>query len=214
MEAEDVAAPVTLPRLAFIADRFTHPGPFETALRIVMEDAVPWIHLRDHEADEENFLLCARELVDLARSQDSQVCFSMNTRGHVARELDAEVHATHLGPSPDVARRMLGPERIIGFSAHENADLSSNVARNVNYLFFSPVFDPGSKPGKKGVGIGALESFCRKAGAIPVFALGGITPGRISPCVEAGAYGVAVVTGILAAEDPVAAAEAYMRQLR
>lgn len=59
----------------------------------------------------------------------------------------------------------------------------------------------------------ALRSFCQTAEPVPVFALGGITPERVAPCRTAGAHGVAVLSGILNATTPNAAARAYLRAL-
>ena len=83
------------------------------------------------------------------------------------------------------------------------------------YLFFSPVFNPQGKPGYAGAGVGALRDFVQYVqGRVPVYALGGVTPERVGPCLDAGSYGVAVLSGIMMADRPGEAAHKYFDALR
>jgi thiamine-phosphate pyrophosphorylase len=110
----------------------------------------------------------------------------------------------------DVARERLGPDAVIGFSAHEEKEVTGPQAAHVDYFFFSPIFPTESKPGHPGTGIETLSRICA-ATEVPVFALGGITPARVGLCLEAGVQGVAVLSGILDAKDPARAAKAFLR---
>jgi thiamine-phosphate pyrophosphorylase len=83
----------------------------------------------------------------------------------------------------------------------------------VDYYFFSPVYETSSKPDQPPAGRSALRSFCRTAAPTPTIALGGITPERVPACCDAGAEGVAVLSGIMNADVPVAATRAYLRAL-
>jgi thiamine-phosphate pyrophosphorylase len=74
------------------------------------------------------------------------------------------------------------------------------------------VYPTPSKPDHPGTGIGALRAFCQAAD-VPVLALGGVTPSRVSECRTAGAHGVAVLSGIMEVETPAAATRAYLRAL-
>ncbi|TAJ19223.1 MAG: thiamine phosphate synthase [Dehalococcoidia bacterium] len=76
---------------------------------------------------------------------------------------------------------------------------------------FGAVYAPGSKPGT-GAGAEALSAVAR-ATALPVFAIGGIHPQHVAECLRAGAYGVAVVSGILGAPDVRAAVDLYQEIL-
>lgn len=78
-------------------------------------------------------------------------------------------------------------------------------------LVFAPVFAPSWKSAVP-AGMDAL----RQAVAIatrPVYALGGITPARAAACLDAGAYGIGVLSGVMAASDPAAAVAAYLAAL-
>jgi thiamine-phosphate pyrophosphorylase len=83
----------------------------------------------------------------------------------------------------------------------------------VDYLVFSPVFPTSSKPDHPGAGLMALRAVCERAAPLPVMALGGVTPEGTGDCLDTGASGVAVLSGILAAADPPQAVRAYLRAL-
>ena len=99
--------------------------------------------------------------------------------------------------------------RAIGSKPRERED------HRPQYLFFSPVFNPQGKPGYAGAGIDALNDFVQYVqGRVPVYALGGVTPDRVGPCLDAGSYGIAVLSGIMMADHPGQAASAYLSALR
>jgi thiamine-phosphate pyrophosphorylase len=96
----------------------------------------------------------------------------------------------------------------LGYSAHHMLELSPARRRAVDYVTYSPIFPTSSKPGHPGTGVDALRRFSRQAG-VPVLALGGLTPERVASCRRAGAAGIAVLSGIMHADDPTRAAQAY-----
>lgn len=103
------------------------------------------------------------------------------------------------------------PTLTISASVHSLAQLRSLAAQQVAYCFYSPVFSPFSKPSDRRptLGIAGLRAGCVESAA-PIIALGGISPERVAPCRDAGAKGVAVLSGILLAEDPMQAIESYV----
>jgi thiamine-phosphate pyrophosphorylase len=172
----------------------------------------PWVHLRDHDAPPDAFADAARHLAARLRAEAPGVRLSVNTRLDVARALRAGLHLGWRGPSPVHARAALGPHALVGRSAHVLDEATDAEARASTYLFFSPVFPTTSKPGHPGAGPTALAAVCRAA-MRPVLALGGVTPARVTACLDAGAHGVAVLSGIVAAPDPGAATRAYLDAL-
>jgi len=200
------------PRLALIADGFSSPeraGPVLTAV----ESGVRWVHLRDHSAGGEAFDERARTLTNRLYDIAEDVVVTVNTRLEAAKCLDVGLHLGWRGPTVAEARSVLGKEARIGYSAHEVIEGESDRTPEADYYFFSPVFETPSKPDHPPAGLPALRSFCRAAAPTPVFALGGITPERVQPCREAGAEGVAVLSGIMDAEAPGAASRAYLQSL-
>jgi len=200
------------PCLALIADGFTDEQRADRTATAV-QAGVRWVHLRDHQAGPEAFEAAARRLTERLRTLASDVTVTLNTRLGVAQELNAGLHLGWRGPSVSDAREALGNDALLGYSAHEEIGIEGDRAPDVNYYFFSPVFETSSKPGQPAAGIPALRSFCRTAAPTPTLALGGITPERVQPCLEAGARGVAVLSGIMEAKVPIAATRAYLRAL-
>lgn len=200
------------PRLALIADGFTEKARADRAVAAV-EAGVRWVHLRDHSVGPDAFDEAAHDLVERLRAVDDDVTITVNSRVDVAEELGLGLHVGWHGPSVPEARDALGAEVLIGYSAHEQVEAEGDRTRGVDYYFFSPIFTSPSKPDQPPTGIGPLRNFCQRAAPTPVFALGGITPKRVSVCQEAGARGVAVLSGIMNVEAPGAAARAYLRAL-
>ena len=205
-------ADLPYPRLALIADGFTNADRAERAVAAVRA-GVRWVHLRDHQAGADAFETAAHDLTDRLRAEGDDVVITINTRHRVAEALNAGVHLGWRGPSVEEAGEHLGADALIGYSAHNEIGLEGDRAPDVNYYFYSPVYETSSKPDQPPAGISALRSFCRTAAPTPTFALGGITPDRVSACRGAGADGVAVLSGIMEADVPVAATRAYLRAL-
>lgn len=200
------------PRLALIADDFTSEDRADRAVTAV-EAGVRWVHLRDHDAGPEAFAQAARDLVPRLRAVTDDVTITVNSRIEVAKAHDLGLHVGWRGPAVPEARQVLEPDVLIGYSAHEHVEAEGDRTRGVDYYFFSPIFPTSSKPDQPATGVGPLRAFCQAAAPTPVFALGGITPERVSVCREAGARGVAVLSGIMDVETPRASARAYLRAL-
>ncbi len=199
-------------RLALIADGFTAPDRVDRVVSAVRA-GVQWVHLRDHRARRDRFARAADALADRLRAVDASVAISVNAHVGVAADLEAGLHVGQRGPSVQQARARLGADALVGYSAHDLIDTQSDRVDAPDYFFFSPVFPTSSKPDHPGMGTTVLETFCEAARPVPTLALGGITPERVPQCRSVGAYGVAVLSGIMDAEAPSAAARAYLRAL-
>lgn len=146
--------------------------------------------------------------------QAAGATFVVNDRVAVAQALGA---ALHLGPEdlplPE-ARRLLGPRAVIGYSAGTAAEARWAAEVGATYLGVGPVFPTASKADAgEPLGLEGLAQVLAGT-SLPVVAIGGITPMAVGPVLAAGARGVAVLSGILAAPDPLAATKDYRRELR
>lgn len=211
-----------LPRLILIGDGFTDS---ECADRIVeavaascgyasVEACEPnlWVHLRDRTASAGLFRECAARLVERLRDASPSILLSVNGRPEVADALQCGYHAGVRDAPPGFS---CGPRQPCGRSVHNPEEARNALVSGAQYLFFSPVFSPQGKPGYTGAGIDALRDFVHYVQArVPVYALGGVTPERIAPCLDAGSYGVAVLSGIMMADRPRKATTAYLSALR
>lgn len=136
----------------------------------------------------------------------------VNDRADIAFALDADgVHSTSDGMPVDAIRRIINHD-IIGVSCHYVQDVLDAEAVGANFATLSPVYRTTSKPGYAAIGLDTLEMACAESD-LPVFALGGINPDRVAACRHAGAYGVAVMTGIMDADDAYAATAALLDEL-
>lgn len=104
------------------------------------------------------------------------------------------------------------PERrlLVGRSCHSVAELRAAQGEGADYVTYSPVWGTASKPGYgPAFGTAGLAEGAAGVPGLPVYALGGIGPGRAAPCRAAGAAGVAVMGAIMRAADP----ETMVREL-
>ncbi len=202
-----------LPRLLLIADKFSDPRVETVVERIVEETPLRWVQLRDHRARRALFRGRADCMAERLRAARSDLLISVNADVGLARNIGAGLHLGVRGPSVADARGELGGDRLIGYSAHDLNEALRAAEEGADYVTFSPIYPTPSKPDHPGEGLDALSEVCARLTGTPVIALGGITPDRVQRCLEAGAYGVAVLSGILAAPDPIRSAGDYLAAL-
>lgn len=99
-----------------------------------------------------------------------------------------------------VARRLLGEDFIIGVSAHNPAEAVQAVSEGADYLGCGAVFGTATKHDVAKLGLENLRAI-RKAVAVPMVGIGGITADNYAEVLATGANGAAIVSGILAQED-------------
>jgi thiamine-phosphate pyrophosphorylase len=111
------------------------------------------------------------------------------------------------------ARRVLGPDALIGATATTPDQARAATDDGADYVGFGPVFSTNSKANPASVkGVEGLRAACRAVDR-PVIAIAGVTPERVGPCLKAGAHGVAVLSGVACAEEPARAARRYRTAL-
>jgi len=140
--------------------------------------------------------------------------FIVNDRCDLALAVDAD--GVHLGqddlPYAD-ARRVLGPDKVIGLSTHNAAQVKEADKLGPDYIGFGPIFKPGSKLDHDPlVGIAGLRAV-RSLTTLPIFAIGGIQVEQTGEVIRAGADGVAVISAILKASDVQQAVRDFIAQI-
>ncbi len=179
------------------------PDPLEPIMGAV-RGGVTSVQLRLKTAPAVEILGLARRLVAML-----EIPVLINDRPDIARAAGAA--GVHLGPddlSPALARKVLGSHAIIGASAGSEGE--TLLARGADYWGIGPWRQTGSKA-DAGAPLGAdgFAKLARLAGDIPVIAIGGIVADDVAAVHAAGGAGVAVVSAILGASDPEAAARAF-----
>jgi thiamine-phosphate pyrophosphorylase len=145
---------------------------------------------------------------------DAGVTFIVNDRCDLALAVNAD--GVHLGQEDlplDLARKVMGPDKLIGISTHNLNQVREATAGKPNYLGFGPIFKPGSKQDHDPiVGVEGLRAMC-KLTSLPVFAIGGIQIDQAEEVIRAGAHGVAVISAILKAPDVSHAVKSFLAQM-
>ena len=145
---------------------------------------------------------------------DAGVTFIVNDRCDLALAVNAD--GVHLGQGDlrlDLARKVLGPNKLIGISTHNPDQVREAVAGNPDYLGFGPIFKPGSKQDHDPVvGLEGLRAI-RRLTSLPVFAIGGIQIDQAGEVIRAGANGVAVISAVLKAPDIRFAVKSFLAQM-
>lgn len=110
------------------------------------------------------------------------------------------------------ARGLLPEGRRVGASVHDVDGADRAAGGGADFVVLGTIFATSSHPGRPSAGP-ALITGVRRRAAIPVVAIGGITPERVDEVVRAGARGVAVLSGVWGAPDPVEALAGYLQAL-
>jgi thiamine-phosphate pyrophosphorylase len=159
-------------------------------------------------SDRRLFELCQEACAGAHRSG---ALFVVNDRPDVARMVGAD--GVHLGQDdlpPAEARRLLGPQAIIGRSTHSLAQLRAAAVEPVDYVALGPIFATATKTDAEAVvGLETLRS-ARALTDLPLVAIGGIDRERARQAVAAGADGVAVISALLAQDDLEDAARTFV----
>lgn len=158
------------------------------------------IVLREKDLPVKEYSALARKVRDICRSAGA----SLIVHGHpeVARELG--IPALHM--PLDALGKMSSEERkgfeVLGASCHSVEDVLRAKALGCDYVTAGHVYATDCKPGLPPRGADFLAEVCGPAAPMPVFALGGLTPGRAPEVRRAGAAGFAMMSSAMDAENP------------
>ena len=144
--------------------------------------------------------LCAAHGVPLIVNDDPELAQAIGAAGVHLGGTDGDIGA---------ARSLLGPDAIIGASCYDQlANAERAVAAGASYVAFGAFFPTTTKVTSSR----AHPDLLRQSAAlgVPRVAIGGLSPDNIGPIIDAGADLLAVVSGIYAAQDPVATQRAYL----
>jgi thiamine-phosphate pyrophosphorylase len=168
-----------------------HGLPAADAAEAILEAGAQILQLRSKSFFSRQVFEEAERVAKLCR--DAGALFVINDRADVAMLLDAALHLGQDDLPPADARRLMPPNRVIGFSTHNAGQLRAGDHEPVDYLAIGPIFGTSSKLNPDPV-IGierlrALRLLTRK----PLVAIGGITRQTAPQVFEAGADAVAII---------------------
>lgn len=187
-------------RLYAVTDRawvgkLTLPQQVEAALK----GGATCVQLREKNLADSSVLAEAREISALCKQY--RVPFILNDNVALAAQCGADgVHLGQEDMDPAQARRILGPDAIIGVSAHNVAEAKAAVAAGADYLGCGAMFATTTKTNVTALPKETLRAICT-AVPVPVVAIGGISKQNLLSLAHCGEAGVALVSAIFAAED-------------
>lgn len=164
------------------------------------------VQYREKTASTRQMIAEAQALRELTRR--AGVPLIVNDRLDVALAIDADgVHVGQDDMPAALARRLIGPDKILGVSAANLSEAVQAVQDGADYLGVGPIVATPTKPdAAPPIGMDGLREICRRV-PIPVVAIGGINATNAADAIAAGAHGIAVVSAVVAAEDVAAAAQ-------
>jgi thiamine-phosphate pyrophosphorylase len=201
---------MVLPFVHLITDRHLAADPaarLDAALVGIAPTRIA-VHVREKDLPGRELLALARLLREVTR-RHGQILL-VNDRLDVALAAGADgVHLPAAGVLPSGARRLLGPEALVGVSCHGVGDVRRAREAGATYATFGPVYDtPSKRAYGPPAGVAALAA---AAGiGLPLVALGGVDAARAPEVVAAGARGVAAIRAWLEGSDPAAAVRALL----
>jgi thiamine-phosphate pyrophosphorylase len=172
---------------------------------------VACVQLRIKDATDDFIVQAGERLMPI--SQGAGAAFIVNDRPDLALKLGAD--GAHIGQADmnyDQARALLGPERIVGVTAHASRHLAMEAAqKGADYVAFGAFFDTQTKHTNARADTELLEWWSQIFEA-PCVAIGGITPENAPDIIDAGADFLAVCAGIWHYDNgPAAAVRAFNR---
>jgi thiamine-phosphate pyrophosphorylase len=198
-------------RLCLVTDRGLSRGRnLVDVVSAAVQGGVTMVQLREKEASTREFLAEAVALKTLLKPLG--VPLIINDRVDIAQAIDAD--GVHVGQSDmpvEIVRQLIGPEKIIGLSITNQTQIEREDAKRSDYLGIGPLYLQTTKANAStplGVeGFRALRALSFK----PVMAIGGLNATNSAAVLEAGADGLAIVSAIVGADDPKAAAAAVAK---
>jgi thiamine-phosphate pyrophosphorylase len=174
--------------------------------RAALDGGAHMVQLRAPELDDDSLVPLTEQLA--ARCRERGVLLIVDNRVGVA--VSARADGVHLGQGdrPLTARDRLGTELLLGVSVEHPEQARSAEAAGADYLGVT-VWATPTKPDARPVGLDGLRGVVSST-RLPVLAIGGITTARCHEVLAAGAAGVAVVSAVAAAPDPVGATRALV----
>lgn len=170
------------------------------------------VQIREKDLETQALIDLIRNLMPLIKQHHGKVF--LNDRVDLTIALDADgVHLRADSLPLPLARRILGHTKFIGISTHSVEEVQKAEDDGADFIVLGPIFEtPSKRIYGPPIGLHTLEAACRVS-RLPIFAIGGISPHRVSSVLSAGTYGIAVISSILQSPDIVAKTHEFLSQL-
>ena len=188
-------------RLYAVTDRSWLKGgeTLEEAVQAALSGGVTILQLREKHASHGELVAAARRLKPVCEAYGVPLIIDDDVEAVLESGADG-VHVGQEDMAVAEARRILGPDKIIGASAHSEAEAREAVRQGADYLGCGAVFATATKNDTTPLSREELRRICRSV-EVPAVAIGGITEANCMELAASGIAGIAVVSAIFAAED-------------
>lgn len=195
-----------------VTDRsWLNGGTLYRQVEMAVRGGATFIQLREKKLAEAQFLEEAIQIRELCKK--AGVPFVINDNASLACRINADgVHVGQDDMNAQEARKLLGPDKIIGVSAHTVEEALRAEADGADYLGAGAVFPTGSKTNVNRLSFETLKAICG-AVKIPVIAIGGIGMDNVMQLAGSGISGVAVISAVFAQKDIKEAAAALRERV-
>ncbi len=199
--------------LILITDRKVCGKKLTDIIEHAIEGGVGTVQLREKDLSTGDLYSLAKEIREITERKGANLI--INDRVDIATAVDADgVHLGWQSLEIDIVRRMIGRDKIIGFSAHSLEEAERAESSGADYVSISPVFDTVNKDYFiKPLGVGEIGRVKEEVN-IPVIALGGINESNVSSVIKNGADGIAVISAILLSDSPEQTAAGICREIK
>jgi len=185
--------------------------PWREVLRAVLAGGAAAVQVREKDMPDGRLLARAREVARAAHEAGALAI--VNDRPDIAVLAAADgVHVGQDDLAPHEARRIVGPDRLVGVSTHSLAQALAAAEAGADYIGCGPMFQSTTKPREVIPGPALAAEVTRQVG-LPVMAIGGITAENAPQVLAAGMRWLAVSSVVCAAEDPEAEARRLVASL-
>jgi thiamine-phosphate pyrophosphorylase len=191
-------------RLYFVCDALPDQRQPEAMLNAAMSGGAGMVELRDRENPRGVIERSGHTFRRLTNTYGA--LFIVNDDPHLALELAADgVHVGQDDLDPAEARRIMGPDAIIGLSTHSREQIEAAAREPIDYISVGPIWETPTKEGRPATGLDLIREAARVV-EMPWFASGGIDTENVDEVVSMGAERICVVRAIRDAVDPRVAA--------
>lgn len=205
-------------RVYAITDRHRcAPTPLVDVISELLDAGVTAIQLREKDLNDTQLIQLAQSIAELCRNYEAKLF--INTSDKVLQRSTMSivgatgVHLPANAESVETIKARTKGNLYVGCSVHSLDAAQKREAEGADFVTYSPIYPTTSKPGYgPAVGIAGLAKVAEGVN-LPVFALGGITPARVAECLAAGAFGVAVMSGVMSPQNAGEQARDYLGAL-
>jgi len=188
------------PPLLLVTDRHQARRALAEVVAAAVTAGCRWVSVREKDLPGAEQITLARMLAPIAWRQGAHI--SLHGGAELAKAANTDGVHLPAGSDPIAARRLLGPDKLIGVSIHTVTEAEAIDPGIIDYGIAGPAFETASKPGYGPeigrIGLGEIV----RAAKVPILAIGGLNATRAAEVLAAGPIGIAVMGGIMRASDP------------